>query len=110
MIDHQSDLAAVFYGADFAARFTRRRPAAPDLELRAILGTVDDDALDGRAIAATRMARMPAGQDVQLDDLLIALERIDVDTPVGTAFKVLDRPRRVVDGNELELLLGSATA
>jgi hypothetical protein len=109
MIDHQRDLANVFYGADFAASFIRRRPATSDLRLRAIVGTVDDEVLEGRAIAAARIARLPASWDVQVGDLLIARERIDADTPAGTAFRVLDRPHRVVDGNERELLLGSAT-
>ncbi len=110
MIDHAHDLATVFYGPDFASPFLRVRPLADDVEVMAILGTVDDDALEGRVIAATRTARFVGGQDVRADDRLIAVDPVSADVPAGTAFRVLEKPRQVNDGLELEALLGSATA
>ncbi|WP_390342363.1 hypothetical protein ACFJIS_19000 [Variovorax boronicumulans] len=110
MIDHAHDLAAVFYGPDFAAPFLRQRPAADAVTVMAILGTVDDEVLESRAVAAIRTARFVAGQDVRADDKLIAMTAFGPDVPVGTAFRVLEKPRRVNDGLELEALLGSATA
>lgn len=110
MIDHALDLATVFYGPDFATLFKRVRPLADDLEVMVIFGAVDEEVLEGRAVAAIRTARFVAGQDVRADDKLIALEAAGPDVPVGTAFKLLDKPRRVNDGLELEALLGSATA
>jgi hypothetical protein len=110
VIDHAHDLAAVFYGPDTATPFTRVRPSADDVTVMVILGTVDDEALDARAIVAVRVARFVAGQDVRADDKLVAQAAVGPEVPVGTAFKVLDRPKRVNDGLELEALLGSASA
>lgn len=110
MIDHAHDLAAVFYGPDFAPLFKRVRPLAVDLDVRAILGTVDEEVLDGRSIAAVRVARFAAGQDVRVDDKLVAVEDGGPGVPIGTAFRVLEKPKKVNDGLEVEALLGSATA
>lgn len=110
MIDHAHDLAAVFYGSDFASPFLRVRPVAEDVEVMVILGAVDEEALEGRVIAAVRTARFVAGQDVRADDKLVAVNAVGVDVPAGTAFRLLEKPRRVNDGLELEALLGSATA
>lgn len=108
MIDFAHDLAAVFYGSDFATRFLRLRSAVDDLEVMVILGTQDDEVLDGRARASTRAARFVAGQDVRADDRLVALEAAGVGVPAGSTFKVIEQPMRVNDGNELETLLSSA--
>jgi hypothetical protein len=110
MLDLADDLASVFFGADFATPFTRQRPAAADVTVLVIIGAVDGEALEGRAMAATRVAHFAAGQDVRADDKLIAQQAAGPDVPAGTAFRVLDTPRRVNDGLELEALLGSATA
>ena len=107
MIDHAHDLATVFYGPEFATRFLRQRPEALDLEVMVILGTQDDEALDGRARATVRAARFVAGQDVRADDRLTALEAAGIAVPAGSVFRVLEHPMRVNDGNELETLLSS---
>lgn len=109
MLDLEEDLAAVFFGADFASPFTRQRPMASDVQVSVIVGALDDDALDGRAIATTRVARMPATADVCADDVLVAVQAIgSLGIAAGQRFRVLDVPRRVNDGMELEALLGSA--
>lgn len=109
MLALEEDLAAVFYGADFAAIFTRLRPLAADVQVAVIVGAVDEEALDGRAIATTRAARMPATADVRADDVLVAVQAIAaLGIAAGQRFRVLDLPRRVTDGMELEALLGSA--
>lgn len=109
MLDLEEDMAAVFYGADFAATFTRQRPLAADAEVTGILGTTDEDALEGRAIASTRTLRMPAIADVRADDVLVAQQAIAaMGVAQGARFRVLDVPRRVNDGMEAEALLGSA--
>lgn len=110
MIDHAHDLAAVFYGPDFATPFLRVRPVADDVTVMVILGAVDEEVLERRAVAAVRTARFVAGQDVRVDDKLVAVQAAGAEVPIGTAFKVLERPRRVNDGLEVEALLGSATA
>lgn len=108
MLDLADDLRDVFFGADFAVPFTRRRLAADDVTVQLILGTVDDEALDGRAMSAVRVAHFAAGQDVRADDKLLAQQAVGPDVPAGTAYRVLDTPRRVNDGLELSALLGSA--
>ena len=110
MLDLAGDLAAVFFSADFAAPFTRQRPGTADVTVMAIIGAVDSEALEGRAMSAVRTAHFSAGQDVQAGDKLIASQAASPEVPVGTAYRVLDTPRRVNDGLELEALLGSAAA
>lgn len=110
MLDLAGDLATVFFGADFATPFTRQRPGAADVTVMAIIGAVDSEALEGRAMSAVRTAHFSAGQDVRAGDKLIASQAASPEVPAGTAYRVLDTPRRVNDGLELEALLGSATA
>lgn len=110
MIDSASDLAAVFFGPDFAFPFTRVRPAADDVTVMMIVGAVDDEALQQRAIALVRKAAFAAGQDVQVDDRLVAQVDVDFAIPLGTVLKVLDEPKRHNDGLEMEALLGSVAS
>ncbi len=106
----QDDLGAVFYGPDFAATFTRTRPGAASVNVALILGIADDDALEGRAIAVQRTAQMPASCDVRADDLLEATGDLPgTGITAGQRFRVLDMPRRINDGLELEALLGSVS-
>lgn len=110
MLDLAEDLATVFFGPDFTAVFTRQRPAAADVPVALIIGVSDDEALDGRALATTRTALMPATADVRADDVLVAGQAIPgTGIVAGQRFKVLDTPRRTADGAEMEALLGSAT-
>ena len=109
MLDLEADLSAVFFSTDFATPFTRQRPAASDVTVMAIVGAVDSDALEGRAMSAVRTAHFAAGQDVRADDKLI-VQQTSFQVVAGTAYRVLDTPRRVNDGLELEALLGSAAA
>jgi hypothetical protein len=109
VIDAASDLAGIFASDDFAKSFTRVRTAVANVEIRAIIGAIDDEVLEGRSIAAIRKALYPAGTDVRADDKLVALVDIDVTMPAGTVLKVLEKPKRVNDGLEVEALLGSAT-
>lgn len=110
MLDLADDLSSVFFSADFATPFTRQRPAASDVTVMAIIGAVDQEALEGRTMSAVRTAHFAAGQDVCAGDKLLAQQAAGADVPAGTAYRVLDTPRRVNDGLELEALLGSATA
>ena len=108
MLDLDNDMATVFYGADFTATFTRQRAATADVNVVLIFGVVDEEALDGRAMAASRLVRMPATQDVRADDVLVAVHAIPGQgIAVGARFRVLDNPQRVNDGMEVEALLGS---
>lgn len=108
MLHLEEDMATVFYGPDFAVTFTRQRAHAADLDVVAIFSVVDADALDGHAIAATRKLQMPAAQDVRAEDVLVAKEAIpDQRIAIGEKFLVLDNPKRVSDGAEMEALLGS---
>lgn len=108
MLDLEEDMLAVFYGPEFAATFTRQRPLAADVDVVAIFGVVDAEALDGHALAATRKVQMPATQDVRADDVLVAVQAIPGHgIAAGARFRVLDTPQRVNDGMEMEALLGS---
>ena len=109
MLDLAEDLATVFFGPDFTAAFTRQRPSVPDVQVAVIIGVADGEALDGRALATTRTALMPATADVRADDVLVAVQAIPgMGIAAGQRFAVLDTPRRAVDGAEMEALLGSA--
>ena len=108
MLDLEADLAAVFFGADFAAPFTRQRPLIADVQVLGIFGITDEEALDARAIASTRSLRIPATADVRADDVLVAVQAIPAaGVAQGARFKVLDVPHRLNDGMEREALLGS---
>lgn len=109
MLDLHADLAAVFFGSDFAAPYTRRRLGAGDLTVMVVIGAVDEKALEGRAMSAVRVAHFASGQDVRADDKLIA-QQDGSGAPAGTAYRLLETPRRMNDGLEVEALLGSATA
>lgn len=110
MLDLKEDMAAVFYGPDFATTFTRQRPSVADVDVVLIFGVVDEEALDGRAMAATRKVQMPATQDVRADDVLVAVQAIPgQNIAVGARFRVLDNPQRVNDGMEMEALLSSVS-
>jgi len=108
LADLAADLRAVFYGSDFATDWLRHRAGTPTETVTGILGVADDDALQGRVIATARVLRLPAGGDLRADDELQALAAIpDLGIAVGTRLRALDAPRRVNDGAEVELLLGS---
>ena len=109
MLDLHTDLAAVFFGSDFAAPYTRQRNGADDITIMLVTGAVDEKVLDGRAMSAVRVAHFAAGEDVRAGDKLVA-QQVSPDTPVGTAYRVLDTPRHQNDGLEMEALLGSASA
>lgn len=110
MLDLEEDMATVFYGPDFATTFTRQRPSVADVDVVLIFGVVDKEALEGRAMAATRKVQMPVTQDVRADDVLVAKEAIPaLSIAVGARFRVLDNPQRVNDGMEMEALLGSVS-
>lgn len=111
MLDLEEDMATVFYGSDFATTFTRQRPSVADVDVTAIFGVVDEEALEGRAMAATRKVQMPVTQDVRADDVLVAKAAIPaLNIAAGARFRVLDNPQRVNDGMEMEALLGSVSA
>jgi len=105
------DLAAVFYGADFALPFTRTRTGAPSLTVHGILGAVDQDALDGRTLAAVRTLQLPATADLRADDLLQSLQAEPAHgVALGQVYRVLQQPQRMNDGAEQQALLGTVSA
>lgn len=111
MIDAAADLAAIYAGPEFALTFTRSRDGAADLDVRVIVGTVDEEALQGHIVARQCKVSFATGTDVRADDVLTAVDAVDaVDavTPAGTRFVVLAEPKRINDGLECEALLGSA--
>ena len=109
MLDLEADMDTVFFGTDFAATFTRQRPPAADLSVVAILGVADEEALGGHVVTATRALRMPATVDVRAGDVLLVTQVMPgMGVSVGDRFTVIDEPRRVTDGMEMEALLGSA--
>lgn len=105
-LDH--DMDNVFF-SDFALRFLRVRAGVDSLEVSGNLGIEDVDALDDHAVAARRTLLLPAGVDLRADDHLQALDAdAGQQLRVGDRFRVLDVPRRVNDGAEMEALLGKA--
>lgn len=108
MLDLEDDMRGVFFSDDFAARFQRTRAGQAAQDVVGILGIADDEALEGRVIAAARTLLLPAASDVRSGDTLQALDNLpSIGVPAGTRFRVLDVPRRVNDGAEMEALLGS---
>ncbi|SFF14822.1 hypothetical protein [Paracidovorax wautersii] len=111
MLHLEEDMRTVFFGSDFAARFRRHRAGELAREVVGIVGTVDDEALEGRVFAASRTLRYPADCELRADDVLECLdEAASQGIKVGTRFRVLEAPRRVNDGAEMEALLGSVPA
>lgn len=111
MLDLEDDMAAVFFGTDFAHTFTRQRPGVADVDVVGILGVVDAEALQDRVIATARTLRMPATADVRVDDVLVAVQAVPAQgVAVGARFRVLAPVQRVNDGAESEALLGSVSA
>lgn len=106
----QDDLAAVFYGDDFAFAFVRQRSGAADETVRGIPARKDRDALDGFATAADRSLRLPASTGLKRDDILIAEAAVPQwGAQAGDAFEVLD-VEHVGDGSEVEAQVGKAGA
>ena len=109
MLDLEDDMRGVFFSADFAARFWRTRAGQAGQEVVGILGVADDEALQGRVIAAARTLLLPAASDVRVGDTLQAMDDMPLQgVPIGACFRVLEPPLRVNDGAEQEALLGSA--
>lgn len=110
MLDLASDLHTVFFGPDFATPFVRTRHGLDAVPVVGILGAVDEEALEGRVMAAVRELRLPASYDLRAGDELTAAEAIPaLGVAIGAAFRVLEPPQRDVDGAEQIVLLGSAT-
>lgn len=108
MLDLDHDLREVFYGDDFALTFLLERQGVVVGPVAGILGVVDDEALDGRVIAAERTLRLPSTHDLRERDVLTAqTDEPTIGVRIGDRFRVLATPRRVNDGSEMEALLGS---
>lgn len=89
---------SVFFDVDgFALPVTRQRPAAADLAFAGILGTFDEDALQGHVLAAHTQLCFAAADVAEGDTLLIA----------AAAYTVL-RVERIVDGAEMLAWLAPA--
>lgn len=109
MLDLDHDMEHVFYGSDFALRLKRVRPGAVDLQLQGIVGVADDEALEGYALATSRTLQCPAVVDLRAEDVLELLEAApQLGLALGDRLRVLDVPRRLNDGAEQMVLLGSA--
>lgn len=108
MLDLDRDLREVFYGDDFALTFLIERQGTVVGTAAGIIGVIDDDALDGRVIAAERTLRLPSIHDLRERDVLtMQTDEPTIGLHVGDRFRVLAAPQRVNDGSELEALLGS---
>lgn len=111
MLDLEDDMAEVFFSDDFAARFVRHRAGATPKDVVGILGIADEEALEGRALTSARQLRAPALSDVLANDVLEVVDELPAfGIQAGTRYRVLDKPRRVNDGAEMEALLGSVSA
>jgi len=104
----ETDLTAFFDADDFAIAVTRVRPAVADASFLANLGVSDEDALMGRATAATRQLHWATGPDVREGDTIT----VAVTGPMAVhngSYRVLE-PRRVNDGAESACFLQKITA
>lgn len=110
MLDLDRDLREVFYGDDFALTFSIERQGAVVGTAAGIIGVIDDDALEGRVIAAERTLRLPSNHDLRERDVLtMQTDEPTIGLRVGDRLRVLAPPQRVNDGSEMEALLGSVT-
>lgn len=108
MLDLDRDLREVFYGEDFALVFEIERQGVVVGTAAGIIGVIDDEALDGRVIAAERTLRLPSIHDLRERDVLIMQsDEPTIGLCVGDRLRVLAPPQRVNDGSEMEALLGS---
>lgn len=106
-MDFAADLDRVFFAPPFAFPFLRVRPATAAVDVWLIVGIEDDTVLDGRAVAQRRTAHFAAGKDVRVDDVLVAVRDVSREIRAGDSFRVIEPPRRVNDGMEMEALLSS---
>lgn len=110
MLGFEDDMRDVFFGSDFAGRVCGLRAGAVVGEVAGILGIADDQALEGRVVAAARTLRYPASIQLRVDDIVECLDAFPMqNVAAGTRFRVLEVPKRVNDGAEMEALLGSVS-
>lgn len=105
-----SDDLAVFFDDPFwSVEVTRSRLLTADVTFRGIVGDSDDDALDGRALAARRTLAYATGPDVVDGDTLTIVGNGWLARFSG-AYRARE-PRTVNDGLEsrcgLQLIAGS---
>lgn len=111
MLNLEDDMPGVFFSDDFCTRLLRTRAGQAAAEIVGILGIADEEALQGRVVAAVRTLRAPSGSDVRADDVLQALAAVPLlGIAEGERFRVLEEPVRMNDGAEMEALLGSVQA
>lgn len=94
----ETDLSDFFDADDFAIEVTRVRPLVADVLFLAHLGVSDEDALLGRATAATRRMHWATGPDVKEGDS-ITVAATGPMAAFNGSYRVLE-PRRVNDGAE----------
>lgn len=99
----------VFFGAEFARMFTRRRTGEPDVYFAGIFGVADAEALDSYAISAQHELHYPtAAVTLKKGDTLI--DSGGQGWPAGTVWLVRETPMRVNDGAESSVLLSRSTS
>lgn len=94
----ETDLSDFFDADEFAIEVTRVRQFALDVIFLAHLGVSDEDALLGRATAATRRMHWATGPDVKEGDS-ITVVATGLMAALNGSYRVLE-PRRVNDGAE----------
>lgn len=96
------DLDVFFDTGDFASACIRQRVGTPDLPFKAILGVVDQEALQGYAITAEHYLTYPTAAATLLEGDHIGIG--------STLYKVRREPTRVEDGNVSHALLSKVGA
>jgi hypothetical protein len=66
------DLSVFFDAVDFAVPVIRQRTSAADLAFNGIVGTADEEALQGNVMAAQRQVHFASADVVEGDTLVIA--------------------------------------
>lgn len=84
---------------------SRSRLLEDDVTFHAIIGTTDEDALDGRVLAAHRTIAFPAGPDLQGGDSVTVTALHPWQAQHAGTYRLHEAPRRVNDGAECRALL-----
>lgn len=89
---------------------TRSRLMADDVAFHAIIGTTDEEALQGRVLAAHRTITFATGADLRASDTIVVTALQPWQAQFAGTYRMHGEPRRVNDGAESRATLVLITA
>lgn len=105
-----ADLSAFFDPADgHVVLCTRSRSAEADVVFHAIIGLADEEALQGRVVAAHRVIAFATGPDLRKGDTVTVTALQPWQAVHAGDYRLNEAPRRVSDGAESRATLVAIT-